>query len=94
MDAVVFGLMFIALIGAFAYYVRETNQEKSKLINALVAKNPEQLRDLTLADKVVKIKQQPLTPPDLVPENALSHEEWLSAIKNGLANQEQMEEVN
>ena len=94
MDSIVFGFIIIVLLIAFGFYVWETNKEKAKLVNALVAKNPEQYRDLTLADKVEHIKQQPMTPPDLVPEQNLSQQEWENAIANQLkeSKEEQPEE--
>jgi hypothetical protein len=83
-----FFVVYIALLVVFLFFMRETNREKSKLINALLAKTPEQMRDLTLADKV-----RPISPPsevqsDLIPEGESSLEEWESAIHNQLEHNE------
>lgn len=63
---IVIGLL-CALIGWQEYSNRK---ERSKFINALIARTPEQLRDLDFVDKVqVKI---PDTAPNLVPVENLS----------------------
>lgn len=71
-------LINLATIIYHAYYVRETNKEKDKLINALMSRTSEQFRDLELTSKVEPIKPpMPLIPePDLIPEADLSDEEF------------------
>ncbi len=79
------GLVSLSLVIAFVFYVRESNKEKAKLINALIAKTPEQARDLDLADKVAPI-QPAVTPqqPDLVPLENVDEEEFEQHIKEQL----------
>ena len=76
MIEIAFTIIIVTLIIAFALYVKESNGEKAKLINALIAKTPEQARDLTLADKVRIEVPQSETPPDIVPLDSLSDEEF------------------
>ena len=68
----------LATIAYHAYFVRETNKERGKLINALISRTPEQFRDLELTSKVEPIKP-PITinsEPDLIPEADLTDEEF------------------
>ena len=74
--------MFMALLGYHTWYVWEKNKEVSKLVNALVAKTPEQFRDLTLADKVEPIKTPVSTEPDFVPESELTDEKFKELIES------------
>ncbi len=83
---IMLGLVSIALIVGFILYVKESNKEKAKLINALIAKNPEQLRDLDLADKVVLPKPSVNPTPELIPEDQLSEEDFDQVIKQQLEN--------
>lgn len=62
-------------------------QDRDKLVNALVAKHPAELRDLTLADKVAPIVPQAQQEPDLVPESSLSDEDFDQAIRRQLETQ-------
>jgi hypothetical protein len=73
-------LVIIALIVGHTLYVKETNAEKSKLINALISKNATELRDLDLSEKVEPIRPLVATPPDLIPESELSDEEFSKHI--------------
>lgn len=82
---VVFGFIIVSLLASFILYVKESNAEKAKLINALIAKSPEQFRDLNLADKVEPIKPEPPKPPDLIPIGQLSDEEFDRHIQEELA---------
>lgn len=84
MTEIVFGLIIIALLAAFVLYVKESNAEKAKLINALVAKNPEQFRDLNLADKVEPIKPPEQQLPDLVSLDNMSEEDFDKHIQDQL----------
>lgn len=73
---IILGFISLGLIIAFVFYVSETNKEKAKLVNALIAKTPEQARDLNLADKVTPIKPITQAPSDIVPIDSLSDEEF------------------
>lgn len=81
---IMLGIITLAVIAGHCYYVREANKEKSKLVNALIAKTPEQLRDLDMADKA-PLSPVP-TPADLIPEQELSLEEWEKNILNHESN--------
>jgi hypothetical protein len=83
MIELVFGLIIIALLAAFVLYVKESNAEKAKLINALVAKSPEQFRDLNLADKVAPLKPD-VKPPDIIPLDQMTDEEFDNHIAQQL----------
>ena len=80
----IFGIIILGLIAAFVLYVKESNAEKAKLINALIAKSPEQFRDLNLADKVAPIKPEPPQPPDIIPTDQMSEEEFDKHIQQQL----------
>lgn len=69
----------IALLAGHILYVRESNKDKSRLLNAVLAKTPEQFRDLELANKVEIVKSVP-TVPDLVSEADLTDEEFMKKI--------------
>ena len=69
----------IALLIGHVLYVRESNKDKSQLLNAVLAKTPEQFRDLELANKVEIVKSVP-TVPDLVSEADLTDDEFLKNI--------------
>ncbi len=71
------------LICLIVWILHQNKEEKNKLINALIAKSPEQLRDLTLADKVEPIKPQE-TKADLVGVNELNDDEYDQFIADQL----------
>ena len=75
----------LAILGYHAYYVKEVNKEKSKLINALISKNAVELRDLELTEKVKPIETAVDKPPDLVPESDITDKEFDKAIKEEIA---------
>lgn len=84
MIELVSALTNIALLVAFVFFVREEKKERAKLINALIAKTPEQARDLTLADKVTPLKPQPDLPSEFVPIDQLTDEEFDAHIQQEL----------
>jgi hypothetical protein len=86
-ESLMFGMVMIALIGAFALYVVESNKEKAKLVNALIAKNAQELRDLNLTDKLVIKPPATAEGPDLMSVEQLSDEEFDEHIKEQLANE-------
>lgn len=67
--------VIISLVVLIAYKEKINKEEKDKLINALVAKNATELRDLTAVDKIV-VKPTVPEKPDLVSMDSLSDEEW------------------
>ncbi len=78
---IILAAIIIAVLAYHAYYVRETNKEKSKLINSLIAKNATELRDLELAEKVKPIEPPVIKEPDLVPEAGMTDEQFDKAMK-------------
>ncbi len=81
-------MVYIALLVAFTFYVQETNKEKAKLINALIAKTPEQARDLNLSDKVQPIHLPKVVPSDLIPMEQLSDDDFDKHIQSELQSEE------
>ena len=75
-------LLIVAQMVYHAWYVREAREEKAKLINAVLSKNAQELRDLEIAQNT-EIKVEPI-PPDFQPMENLSDEEHLRAIKQQL----------
>lgn len=76
----------ILLIGSFGWYIHQTNKEKAKLINALIAKKPEDMVHMTLADQTT-IKPEvgsDIKDSDLVPMEQLSDEEFDNHIAKQL----------
>jgi len=70
----------VALLAGHILYVRESNKDKSQLLNAVLAKTPEQFRDLQMANKIEVVKSTIPTVPDLVSEADLTDEEFLKNI--------------
>lgn len=79
-------IIVLAVLGYHAWCVHEKNKEVSKLVNALVAKTPEQFRDMTLADKVEPIRAPTVQPPDLVAEDEVSDEKFAELIHKEVNN--------
>jgi len=75
-------LLIIAQWVIFVWWENKRQEKENKLINALVAKNPEQMVNLTVADKI-KPEPEPTPDPDLVPESQLSDEEFDKLIVKG-----------
>ena len=75
--------IIVALILLLAWERYETRKEQGKLINALVSKTPEQLRDLEFVDKVQTPKVN--VPQEQLDElNNLSDEKWKEVITEGV----------
>lgn len=79
-------VIILALIGAFSFYVHESNKEKAKLVNALIAKDAQELTNLTLADQTT-IKPQ-VKQPDLVPFEDMGEAEFDKHIEDQLAEEQ------
>ena len=77
----ILGSIIIALLSALVYERYENKKERSKLLNALISKTPEQFRDLELADKVKPIEAPKKTEPDLIAVHDLTDKEFSEAIK-------------
>ena len=72
--------VIIILCGLLGWEKRENRLEHAKLINALLAKNAQEMVNLDLADKT-QIKTQVPVKEDLVPEADLDQEEWEKVIR-------------
>lgn len=74
------GIILILIVGHFLY-VRETNKEKTKLVNALISRSATELRDLELTEKVKPIVPPIPLEPSFVPEADLTDEEFMERIE-------------
>ena len=83
----IFSGIILVLLGGFGWYVREQERFKSKLINAILAKDSTEFRDLELTDKVKPIKPSVQPPPDFIPESDISDEEFAKLHNIELNNQ-------
>ena len=75
----------IAFLAYHAYYVKETNKEKSKMINSIISKNATELRDLELTEKVQPIKTAVDKPAEFVPVSDLTDKEFSKAMDKEIA---------
>lgn len=66
----------VALLAGHILYVRASNEEKAKLLNAVLSKTPEQYRDLEMVNKIEPIKAEVPAVPDLVSPEEMTDEEW------------------
>jgi len=85
MIEIIFGSIILALIGVILYDKHENKKERSKFINALLAKTPEQFRDLELADKVKPIEAPKKVEPEFVAESELDDKKFAEMIKKEVA---------
>ena len=85
MIEIIFGVIMVGLMGLLVYEKWENRRERSKLINALLAKSPEQFRDLELADKVKPIEAPTKVEPEFIPESEVDDEEFQEMIKKEVA---------
>lgn len=76
-------LIILALITMLMWEKWENRKERSRFTNALIAKTPEQFRDLELTDKVKPITP-PVEKPDLVAESDLTDEEFIKSMNGGI----------
>ena len=75
--------VIIILCGLLGWKEREGRLERNKLINALLAKNAQEMVNLDLADKT-QIRADVPNPAkggEFVPSENLSQEDWEEAIK-------------
>ena len=78
-------LIALSILSYHAWYVREKNKEINSLVSALIAKTPEQYRDLLLAEKVKPIPPPVKTELDFIPESDISDKKFQELIKEGRA---------
>lgn len=72
-------VVIAVLVGLIGWMDYNHRLERQKLVNALMAKNAQEQANLDMADKTkIKVENevQPVIPPDLVPENQMTDEEF------------------
>ena len=79
------GLVVVGLFALLAWEKHENKKERAKWINALIAKTPEQYRDLELTEKVKPIEPPVNSEPTLVPEADMTDKEFQEQIEKEVA---------
>lgn len=80
-------LVIFALCALVAWLDWNNRKERSKLVNAIVAKTPEQLRDLEFVEKVQPAKIAEQLKQDFTPVEAMNDEEFETYIEEQNAKQ-------
>ena len=78
-------VLIVVIIALLLYMVWEryqTRKEQSKFINAIIAKTPEQMRDLEFVDKV-QVPKVEKPQEDLLDPANFSDEKFMEVIQNG-----------
>lgn len=73
-------LVILGLGALLGWKERENRLERSKFINALLAKNAQEMVNLDLADKTQIKTEIPLKGPEFISPENLSQEDWEKAI--------------
>jgi hypothetical protein len=81
MIEVILGVVILGLFGVIIWDRYEVKKERSKFINALIAKTPDQFRDLELKDKVKPIDPPIQKEPEFTPENEMTDDKFQEMIK-------------
>lgn len=90
----IFAFIILALLGCFAWYVREQGKERSKLLNALLAKDSQDYVNRTLAENTtIKPEVNGNTNLDLMPFDQLSDDQFDEHIQATLGNEVVDQEV-
>lgn len=84
---IMLGLVSIALIGGFILYVRESNKEKAKLTNALIAKTNSDYINSTLADQT-ELRQPQEPQINEIPIEDLNDDAWYKAVTGETTDEE------
>ena len=84
MTDLILGAIIIVLLGGFGWYVREQEKTKSKLINALLAKDSQEYVSRQLADQTEIVKPEIQTPSEIVSTDQLNDEEFDKHIQEQL----------
>lgn len=75
-------IIILALVGLLGWEKRENKLERSKFINALLAKNANELSSLELVEKIDK-NNQIVEPPNELLESELDDKAFMKVIKEG-----------
>lgn len=87
---VILGVIILGLMADRVYREVMERKERAKVINALIAKNAWEMRELTAVDKAKpEDLAQPSAEPEFIHESEASPEQWEKAIKNTLAADEE-----
>lgn len=88
LSLVVLAIVVFALCALIAWLDWNNRKERSKLINAIVAKTPEQMRDLEFVEKVQTAKIETPSQSDLIDQANMSDEDFEKYIEgdNGQSN--------
>lgn len=77
---IILGLVIIALFALLVWEKNENKKERAKFINALIARTPEQYRDLELTEKVKPIEPSVKKEPEFIPESDLTDKQFEELI--------------
>ncbi len=82
---IILGLTNLGTLAYIAWSNYLENKEKAKTINALIAKNSQELLNHEMADKIQEVKTEPQIemPPEFVEESSLSDEEFDAKVIKG-----------
>jgi hypothetical protein len=80
-------LVIVALCGLIGWQEYQNRKERNKLINVIISKNAQEVRDLGIADQTrISIDTKKAEEPDVVSESEASQEEWDKAIGKEVEN--------
>ena len=92
MSEVILGVIILALLGGFGWYIREQNRERLKLINAILAKDSQEYVNRTLAENTKITPEINKGDPDLIAMDQLDDEAFDKHIQATLGNSVEDEE--
>ena len=79
MVEIILTVINLALLGYLVYEKRESSKERKSLINAVIAKNAQEKKDLDWNDKVAPEAEDKVE-SDFIPLDTMSTEEWEKKI--------------
>ena len=80
---IILSVVIVALCVLIGWQEYQNRKEKNHLINIIISKNTQEVRDLDIAGQTkIKVETKSLE-PDFVAESELTDEEFSKAIKNG-----------
>lgn len=84
MTEILLVIIILSLLGYHGWYVQQTDKAKKELVDALIARSAQELRDLRVAGNT-KIKIEPPKKgenPDFIPLEQLDDETLIKAMKD------------
>jgi len=82
MTEIILGLLVLGQSVLIALVLKQSKDERSKLVNAVIAKDAQELAILETVDKIKPV-EEPKMPSDWVAESELSDEEFENRILKG-----------